>query len=235
LESGKWREFHPTIPGPVLPIFPFAPVGNTEIPFFSSISEPVDHRQLLTGNYSFRTPTAGDGGESVWDIPMNDISHERAHCILHTLMYPYTNALAINTVYGESVAYRVGSTRTHTHTHTHTHCLSILLALSGCKPTPREVDCTVLGGRAEHQSGLFLHAERGRRSLGCKGPRVWYEREKRVRRESERERGRERGGGRERERLFVCESVCLPACMQISYVRNMYVVHICVTSCMSFT
>jgi hypothetical protein len=104
---------------------------------------------------------------------------------------------------------------THARTRAHTHALSLSRspALSGCEPTPREVDCTVLGGREEHQSGLFLHTGRGRRGLGCKGPRVWYERER------ERER--------ERETLCVCPPVSLPACVQMSDVRNMYVIHIC--------
>ncbi len=204
MESGKWREFHPTIPGPVLPIFPFAPVGNTEIPFFSSISEPVDHRQLLTGNYSFRTPTAGDGGESVWDIPMNDISHERAHCILHTLMYPYTNALAINTVYGESVAYRVGSTRTHTHTHTHTHTVSLSCSLSQ-------------GVNQHHGRWIARYSEAGQSiNLGSfstqkEAAEAWDVkarecgmRERRELEERAREREGERGGGGEREGETLC-------------------------------
>jgi hypothetical protein len=162
-------------------------------------------------------------------------THTHTHPHTHKLLYPYTNALAVNTVYGVSVAYcagRVGCPGTHrslsrslacllacmlarTHARVHIRMLSLYLAL----PLSQGVN-------QHHGRWIARYSEAGQNiNLGSfstqeEAAEAW---DAKARECGMRERERER----ERETLCVCPPVSLPACVQMSDVRNMYVIHIC--------
>jgi len=149
-------------------------------------------------------------------------THTHTHPHTHKLLYPYTNALAVNTVYGVSVAYcagRVGCPGTHrslsrslacllacmlarTHARVHIRMLSLYLAL----PLSQGVN-------QHHGRWIARYSEAGKNiNLGSfstqeEAAEAW---DAKARECGMRERERET----ERERLFVCVllSVCLPVC-----------------------